>query len=383
MKLLLITDGISPFVIGGMQKHSAGLAKNLTEQGVQLTLVHCVQFDKKVPSREEVIESLGLDSSTGLEVIGMKFPKPGFVPGHYLSESYLYSMQVYLLLKDRLSDFDFIYTKGFTGWYFIKKKKSGVSLPPIGVKFHGYEMFQKGGGLRLRWERMLLRGPVKWISTNADKVFSYGGKITELIKSIGVNENKIIIIPSGINENWISPKKKEINDELNFLFVGRYERRKGIEELTTVISSREIREDVKFHFAGPIEPSKRLKRPDVIYHGEVRSAEEIKKIYDACDVLLVPSHSEGMPNVILEGMSRGLAIVATNVGAIASMVEEDNGWLISPHDIGRLKNAIDSAVDGSWSNIREKGAKGLKKIQQEFIWKSIAEKTIVAIFGRL
>ena len=42
MKVLMITDGINPFVIGGMQKHSANLAKHLTLSGCKVTLVHCV-----------------------------------------------------------------------------------------------------------------------------------------------------------------------------------------------------------------------------------------------------------------------------------------------------------------------------------------------------
>ena len=51
-------------------------------------------------------------------------------------------------------------------------------------------------------------------------------------------------------------------------------------------------------------------------------------MYDSCDILLCPSYSEGMPNVILEAMSRGLAIIATNVGAIRLLVSEDNGVLL-------------------------------------------------------
>ncbi len=383
MKLLLITDGITPFVIGGMQKHSAGIAKHLSQKGVTVTLVHCVPYDKKVPSREEVLESMGMAIESSLEVIGMKFPKPGFVPGHYLSESYLYSMQVYFLLKDRLKEFDFIYCKGFSGWYFLKKKKSGESMPPIGVKFHGYEMFQKGGGWRLYWERMLLKGPTKWITSHADFVFSYGGKITELIKGLGIPTQRIIEVASGIDKSWVSQKKSTQIDVLNFLFVGRYERRKGIEELSEVIKQLPVREKVMFHFVGPIDYSKRVVREDVIYHGEIRKAEEMKAVFDACNVLLVPSHSEGMPNVILEGMSRGLAIVATDVGAVAALVDSTNGWLIPPQDIHRLNSTIESIINGDWSEIPIKGSISQSKVLRDFIWDSISDKIILSTFGRL
>ena len=45
-------------------------------------------------------------------------------------------------------------------------------------------------------------------------------------------------------------------------------------------------------------------------------------------MLLCPSYSEGMPNVILEAMSRGLAIIATDIGAICDMVCDKNGILL-------------------------------------------------------
>ena len=49
---------------------------------------------------------------------------------------------------------------------------------------------------------------------------------------------------------------------------------------------------------------------------------------DNCDILICPSYSEGMPNVILEGMSRGLAIITTDVGANELLVSNENGKLI-------------------------------------------------------
>ena len=58
MKILLLTDGITPYAMGGMQKHSANLAKYLTLAGVEVTLVHCVAREKEIPSDDEVNESV-------------------------------------------------------------------------------------------------------------------------------------------------------------------------------------------------------------------------------------------------------------------------------------------------------------------------------------
>ena len=67
-------------------------------------------------------------------------------------------------------------------------------------------------------------------------------------------------------------------------------------------------------------------------------------MYDSCDILICPSYSEGMPNVILEAMSRGLAIIATNVGAIRLLVSEDNGVLLQECKPNLIFDAINNFI---------------------------------------
>ena len=57
---------------------------------------------------------------------------------------------------------------------------------------------------------------------------------------------------------------------------------------------------------------------------------------DECDVLLLPSLSEGMPTVVLEAMARGLKIIGTDVGAMSELQED----LISHGNTRRLTDAI-------------------------------------------
>ena len=191
MKILLLTDGITPFVLGGMQKHSANLAKYLTLAGVEVTLVHCVALGDDVPSDKRVNETLFSDGKKLSKIIGLKFPAMGNIPGHYLKESYRYSEIVYDKVKADLDNYDFIYAKGFSAWKLLHKRSKGIKMPPIGLKFHGYEMFQKPPSFRARIERLFLRKPVKWNTLSADYVFSYGAKITDLIKKIGVTGNAL------------------------------------------------------------------------------------------------------------------------------------------------------------------------------------------------
>jgi len=379
MKVLLITDGITPFVMGGMQRHSANVAKYLTLAGVEVTLVHCVADGEKIPSEDDVNQSLLLKERRLTKVIGFNFPSMGKMPGHYLKESFQYSEMVFTKVKDDLEQFDFIYAKGFTAWKLLHKKSKGMQMPPIGVKFHGYEMYQKPPSFRAKVERLFLRKPVKWNTTNADFVFSYGAKITDLIKGLGVADDRIISIPSGIDDSWIRESPLLVKKPVKFVFLGRYERRKGVEELNVVLKEIIQSENFEFHFIGPIPKEKQIDNSRILYHGPVQDKEKLIDLLDSGDVLVCPSHSEGMPNVILEGMARGMAVIATNVGAVKLLFSKDIGILIERINILDLKNAITTLSKMSEAELIMMKKNSLSVVEKEFKWERIANKLIESI----
>jgi len=381
MKLLLITDGISPFTTGGMQKHSANLAKWLTKKGVQITLMHSVPFGEPIPTDKDINDSLFGESSEELDqIFTVQFPKPGKVPGHYIRNSKLLSKQYFEMVQNILTDFDFIYGKGFATWYFIEQKKKGIQMPPIGVKFHGYEMYQVPPSFKSRFEMQILRKPTKWNNVNADVVFNYGGKITSLIKQLGVSNDKIISIPTGIDDDWIRTEFSSTGDKKRFVFIGRFERRKGVQEIQYALENLiGDHANFQFDFIGPIPEEVQVRDTRVIYHGEIKTKEGITSILDQSDVLVCPSYSEGMPNVIMEGMARGLAVVATDVGAVAEQVSSKNGWLMPKADKELLFKIMQEVISESSSSIDSKKKASLQKLRDRFRWEVIAEDTKVKI----
>lgn len=382
MRLLILTDGIAPWVIGGMQKHSYHLARELAIQGNDITLAHCVYNKVNLPSQEEVKTHMGLSSAMNIEIQAFLFPKAATYPGHYLNESYQYSRELFLYYERELNTFDFIYAKGFTAWHFLKRKREGYTMPPVGVKYHGYEMFQKPANLKMRLQNYLLQGPVKWNSTHADFVFSYGGGISRLIEKIGVKRNKIIEIPTGVDSQWITTRALDRDSSIRkFCFVGRYERRKGIEEIHAALKTLP-EQGFHFHFIGPIPQSARVNKRNVTYHGALNDSKRIQEILDDCDVLVAPSYSEGMPNVIMEAMARGLTVIATPVGAIESIISKDNGWLIEPGDSSSLAKLILEITELDVASLNIKKESSLTIVNQ-LTWDKIATRTILTLRKQL
>lgn len=372
MRVALITDGIWPYVLGGMQKHSYYLCKYLAKNKVQVDLIHFNQSTYNISQLEIFSE----EEKKYISSIVIDFPKSFPFPGHYFYNSYRHSKLIYQAIENQLQTYDFIYTKGFTGWYLINQKhKRRVNCCPIGIKFHGYEMFQKPPNFKIKLQQLLLlRRPVKLLSQKADVVFSYGGKITDIIKSIGVDQKKIFELPSGVEEHTLSSSIRPVSEKIKFLFLGRYERRKGIEELNTAIAillRQQVNSKMEFHFIGPIPSQKRLTSNQIFYHGEIRDKDELQERIKACDVLICPSWSEGMPNVILEAMANGLAIIATDVGATNVLVDSTNGWLLNQSNPTEIIRAIQSALKLSTFDINQKKQNSLNRIKEKFVWEKL------------
>lgn len=376
MRVALITDGIAPYVLGGMQKHSFYLVKYFAKNKINVDLIHYNDSNYNINNLEFFTE----DEKKYIHSIVLQFPITLKFPGHYVYKSYKYSCLAFDVIKDQLNAYDFIYTKGFTGWKLISEKHKGnIKCCKIGVKFHGYEMFQIAPEPKAKLQQFILRPFVKKISQQADVVFSYGGKITEIIKSIGVNPKQIIEIPSGVEKEFIGTNIASHNELYRkFVFLGRAERRKGIIELNEVLQKLiPQNQNFKFEFIGPIPDSMKINHESIIYHGEIRDAQKIKSLLSQNDVLVCPSWSEGFPNVILEAMASGLAIIATNVGAIAAMVSNKNGWLIEPANKQQLEKALLEAIDSK--DLVSKKQQSLQLVQYIFNWDIIAQKNIEAI----
>jgi glycosyltransferase involved in cell wall biosynthesis len=383
MRIALVTDGIWPYVLGGMQKHSYYLCRYLARKQIHVDLYHFNSSGYDISKLEFFSEA----EKQYIHSIIVEFPKLPALPGHYIRASRKHSQLIYNRMLPVISTYDFIYTKGFTGWHLLEQKTNGsIKSARIGVKFHGYEMFQRAPGMIAYLRQiLLLRAPVKKISRMADVVFSYGGKITAIIRSLGVNDKKIVEIPAGIEQgSWVDSIKKT-GEQINFVFLGRYERRKGLEELNIAINKLEkagSAHKYRFHFIGPIPGNKQSRSPNAVYHGETRDKDKLASLLHECDVLICPSWSEGMPNVILEAMSSALAVVGTDTGATSLLVNKETGWLLKNPDPANILLVLQQVLDEGAFVVDQKKRAALLHIK-EFTWEKTIGKLVALMAGSL
>ena len=198
--------------------------------------------------------------------------------------------------------------------------------------------------------------------TNAITVVSRSLK-TELIGH-GINENKISVIPNGIDMSQFTLKDKTESRKIlnhnpkhpHFLYVGRLSEEKGILTLLHAINllkQQDIRVDLTLLGEGPDYPellteTKKLMIEDQIsFKGKVDHS-KVSLWMGATDFFCLPSLREGCPNVILEALGCGRPIIASRVGAIPDVVNEKSGILFTPKDVNELAQNIRNALNQEW-----------------------------------
>ncbi len=362
MKILLITDGITPFVMGGMQRHSFNLWRSLIEVGHEVDLVHLTQ---DAPISDQDVRGLLPQGLKAGKIHCVSFEDAGKLPGHYVRASKGYSKSCYRVVKPDLPSYDFIYAKGFTAFHIIKRKEELGIEAPIITMLHGYEMFQDNSGIVQSIKKGILRPIARKVMKGSDILISYGGRITDLLLGLGVPPEKIMENHGGIGSEWLRAETKKVGTKPKFLFVGRNEKRKGADELIQALDG--IEAPITIGFLGPWENIELPQRHEVSFFGSMSDPKEIMEVYDQHDILLCPSHSEGMPNVIMEAMGRGLAVIATDVGASLLLVDGSNGALIKPKDVDELMGEIRRMSALPSEEIEQLQAASREKIES-FVW---------------
>lgn len=375
MHVALLTDGIYPVVVGGIQKHSVMLAQYLARAGADVTVF---VPETKIGENQPTKVSFNMIEPGTIRLEALPVPPEDGFPGHYLRGRRARSRAMLDRFVASGITADFIYAQGLMGTAFTDAKKQGLPLPPVGANLHGYEMFQRSADFRRYLEQRLLRPSFRRAARDADLVFSFSGKIRDIVeRKIGIPGDRIVEVPNGIDASWIRDARVTPGKRRTLIFIGRWERRKGIEELTRAVAATSVL-DFEMHFVGPIPQDRRLNLANVHYHDTVTDAGKMADVLDAADALICPSYAEGMPTVILEAMARGLAILATDVGANRELVDARNGKIIPHAGQAEIETAIRHFL--AWSDADLAARKQISNQRiMGYTWDRVAERTIDAI----
>lgn len=102
--------------------------------------------------------------------------------------------------------------------------------------------------------------------------------------------------------------------------------------------------------------------------------EKVFEVLRGSDIFVLTSNWEGFPRTILEAMSCGLPVIATDVGGVREAVSEDCGILVKRRDKEGLKQALERLISNP-ELIRKMGQKARERVEREFSLEKMCERT--------
>ena len=355
MKVLFATPHLFPDVVGGSGLHSFHLIRYLAAASHEIDVLHpyeTVHFAKFPQIREYTVPF-------GRTV--MHFA------GHV--NRWIGSRQ-----------YDLGYSDGLSLAHYVKRKSF-----PIVVNDHGLLQFQPqyfGNYLRatplpalkdllLYWPRILARTR---LAQSADYVVSMGGKMDELVGDrIGIPAPQILHLPNAVDNTAAVHTQTGLGDPLLFLFVGKIEFRKGITQLLKAFRKLQDSEArLRLVGDGPMVPEVRRSRLSNVELAGQKFGADLRQEYQAAGTFIYPSLQEGMPTAVMEAMSHGRPVIATDVGANRLLITPETGLLLAPHDSQAIVQAVKRMMALDDTARRTLGQAGQNLIQTRYTWSQVA-----------
>ena len=229
------------------------------------------------------------------------------------------------------------------------------------------------------WEWKLLHK----VATLADSIIVMDKESYNTLEEHGMKN--IYLLPNPLSMSiirQINHDKIKIKHEPNkIVFVGHVISTKGVYEL---VEACRYLPEIELHLIGTV--SKEIqhdlesiaeKRLNLHIRGELPHHEVIREML-SCEIFVLPTYTEGFPNVILEAMACECPIVTTDVGAIPEMLEEDGkqyGIMVKPKNPDQLREAILTMLQNK--NIREEcGRNARQRVIERYAMPKVWEQLL-------
>ncbi len=297
-----------------------------------------------------------------------------FMDAHYLSG-----------LEEKLKGFDIAHTSE-TYYHYTQQclnaKRKGYIKKVVATVWENIPFNNEGIRGRKNFKKRAL--------SEVDHFLAVTEGAKEALIREGCNQNKITIIPMGINiDEFVRHELRSKSHEesgLEILFVGRLEAEKGIMELLDafkLLTRQHKNLNLKLRIIGKGSLRNYIvrRRKEWGISGKIiieeKSYNEMPNVYQKADIFVLPSKptrfwSEQFGMVLIEAMASGLPVITTRSGSIPEVVDEA-GILVKPGDSKSLYAGFTSLLESP--ALRKKLSKaGRERVIKNFDRQKVAKK---------
>jgi glycosyltransferase involved in cell wall biosynthesis len=275
---------------------------------------------------------------------------------------------------------DVICCHGYKGDLIGRWAARSVGIPAVAVS-RGWTAESFRVRLYEFLDRRVLRG--------MDRVVCVSQGQAAKVKKAGVAAERIRVIPNSIDTQRFDQPDAEAPEMLQQYFptrrrfiigaAGRLSPEKGFEQLIRaapkVLAAVPNAGFVIFG-DGPLRCNLQQQIAELALQADFVLAgfrEDLDRLVSGLDLLVLPSFTEGMPNVVLEAMAASVTVVATAVGGTPEVVADGiTGWLVPPGNPPELARRIIDVL--SDSERETMGRRGRQHVEEHFTFAAQAQK---------
>lgn len=227
----------------------------------------------------------------------------------------------------------------------------------------------------------------------ADHVQVLSTSLLNELERRGINSEKCSVLSQGIDTDHFAPDPREdvSASGTQVLYVGRLERAKGVDTLIRSFAQAIVtlsgEPELWLAGEGRAEAALRNLTRELGIEDHVRflgyvGHDELPGLYRRSDLLVLPSHSEGLSNVVLEAQACALPVIATNVGELPGQVADGRGLIVEVGDVRALAEGMVRLL--SDPELRaQMGRRGRAHVESEHAFPALRDRYMAMFEGVL
>ncbi len=271
--------------------------------------------------------------------------------------------------------------------HFLWRASGGPARYPWVAFHHGYT----AENLKVKVYNQLDR----WSLGGARRIITVCEAFRDELTAKGIVREKVTVIHNGVEAfvpggHVLEAEAQGPPGSVTVLHVGRFSGEKnheGLIQAAGILATTGKRDQFQLVLVG--EGVSRSRIEALARSGEAGGARihfagqqsDVGRFYDNADIFVLPSHSEGSPNVVLEAMAAGLPVVATRVGGTPDMVlEGETGYLVARGDVPALAQRLGELISNGALRKRM-GEAGRERVREFSVDKQ--RQTLLGVYRSL
>lgn len=382
---------------GGIEAYILHLSKSLSKAGHNVVIL-----DRKYSLADPDVEYI--DGVKIVRLRAKRLPRLNFIIGFVLNQIFFASRVKKYLAK---ADFDVIQ---------VHHSVIGLFLATTGQNLRNRLFYLSQTSRRLKeslslLDRMALALENQLVKRTMKTIVLNELVREKLIRAVKLKPENVVLMPVSIDVSRFDTnldmgdvrQRYGLDERVTILFVGRICADKGVEYLVkaaNIVVNEFGYKKAQFLLIGPVEQFssgesarspylvKILRLIEDYYLKQNVSLtgalpfDDLRRLYLACDMFVLPSLTEAAPTASLEAMAGGKPVIGTKVGGIPMQIQDGkSGFLVDPEDERQLAEKIKYLINNP-SKAQEMGAYGRKLTEEEFSSGRIAERLLQVYQGK-